>query len=309
MYKKFFTAFDDIAAPKHIVEKTVRNIRDADQSEKVINMKTKRKILKPIGAVAAALAIAVALGVMIIPSAPDQTNSRNRFFLTANAAEKPSVIGDSFTTAGTMDESSGGSSITKGIPDDISAGFSVNIRCDGENIESLTYKISTSEDLAAIALPGDAEIIDQKGKSPTLGTEKGFKSWETGEDEKPYFYYDEVKTSFAKQLDGAKINVRKRISGDDSMTAKKYLDIEDDAHWVSSTDKSEFEKINNDYTELLLRGLRLEITAEFKDGSTQTQTVAFSADCQAKIGNYTNGNTGESGKVYYCIHSVKVKTE
>lgn len=100
MDKNYFKAIDNLTPSKSALDRAIEAAR-AEQSGKVIPMKTTKKKFGLIGAIAASLALIITLGAVFFPSSVStdsgETNndkSENIFFITANAAELENQISD-----------------------------------------------------------------------------------------------------------------------------------------------------------------------------------------------------------------------
>jgi hypothetical protein len=257
---------------------------------------------------AAALAVVVALGAVLLPTA---SNNKNSFTLTAYAAEATSDEPEpldkfGFKDLGKMEQDSSSALIENDLPKYISSSFNAGFRCEGKGILSLTYKISSDTGNPLISLPESSKVIDSKGKTSKIGNEPEFVLSETSNGQK-YLFYNEVTVPYDRQLEAGRITVWKRTTAQEAETAKAYITTDGNEHWVDKTDKADFEKICREYTEIFLKNLRLDVTAHFEDGSSQTKTVVFGSDCKIEKIKLKNQDTEKTGEAYDCTPTIKAK--
>jgi hypothetical protein len=306
MRKNIYTqAVDGIKAPDRAVRKMLETARGFDKKEKIINMKKLRY-----GVIAASLAAVLALGGVFglsqLTPKSDKAAKNNGFFVTAYAAEQVKQLDDiSFKSIGKMECKSSGALIEDDMPAFISASFNAEFKCEGKEIESLTYKISSTDSEPLISLPKNNVVISSKGKSESYGVNKYCVS-ETSNGVK-YYFYKEVTVPYNNQIKGGRITVWKKTAQEEKKIAKAYLIDYGNEHWASETDKTEYEKSCKEYTEMFLKNLKLDITANFKNGGKLTKTVVFDSDCRVEKTMLENEDTGKKAEAYDCLPAIKAK--
>lgn len=285
MNDKYLKAIDSLVPREESVEKTIEAITKAEQSGKVIEMKTTKKYRKftAIGAVAASLALVIALGALFYPAAikkakngtlsSSSTAKQNGFFITANAAEATSdeakpekITSDKFVKIGKFVPSIGFATYDVGDNGDKFNGrmvglFNYDLRCEGENIDKVTYKIDNS---TFCIKNGYKPVIEKDGKNDL------FKSYslnvgETGE----YGAYYSYTVDYDNQPDLSKyeedIKAPLQILG-----AVNYEEATDsDANW-------------SEYYNSIFKDTVITVTATFKDGSKQSQKLQLNCSVKDK---------------------------
>lgn len=162
MKKNIYTdGISRIKASDELIKKGIENIRCSEVKEEVINFKSakaKRNWFKPLGIIAASLAIVIGLGSVGVFT--EKESNKNPFVLTANAEE---LNNETYIQVGKLECQGNGRAMiqrTEGGSfelQEIGANFDFNIECVGENIESVTY----SADNACLYIKGDYEgVVD-----------------------------------------------------------------------------------------------------------------------------------------------------
>lgn len=277
---------------------------DAPMEEKTM---TKRKGLK-YAVTAFALIAILSAGVFssFMLNGSGTVEKQNGFFVTAYAAEQVKQLDDiSFKSIGKMECKSSGALIEDDMPAFISASFNAEFKCEGKEIDSLTYKISSTDSESLISLPKNNVVISSKGKSESYGVNKYCVS-ETSNGVK-YYFYKEVTVPYNNQIKGGRITVWKKTAQEEKKIAKAYIIDYGNEHWASETDKTEYEKSCKEYTELFLKNLKLDITANFKNGGKLTKTVVFDSDCRVEKTMLENEDTGKKAEAYDCLPAIKAK--
>ena len=144
MKKNIYTdGISRIKAPDELLNKSIESIRSSEVTEEVISFekaKSKHRWIKPIGAIAASLAVVIGLGSVGVLN--ETESSKNPFVLTVNAEELNS---EAYVKIGNLDQVGAGSSwgqTSEGgdmVLESIGANFNFNVQCVGENIDSVTY--------------------------------------------------------------------------------------------------------------------------------------------------------------------------
>jgi hypothetical protein len=116
-----------------------------------------------------------------------------------------------------------------------------------------------------------------------------------------------VTVPYNNQIKGGRITVWKKTAQEEKKIAKAYLIDYGNEHWASETDKTEYEKSCKEYTELFLKNLKLDITANFKNGGKLTKTVVFDSDCRVEKTMLENEDTGKKAEAYDCLPAIKAK--
>lgn len=146
MDKKLYKdTIDSIRISDEAVENAIKNLKQPDAVGKVIEMKNKKhRFIKPVGAVAATLAIIIGAGVIFnINSMPSEQSTSNGFFITANAAATDDIITtDEFVTVGDINGLVGASNAyyNNELYQTMSM-YGFDVKCNGENIATVTYSV------------------------------------------------------------------------------------------------------------------------------------------------------------------------
>lgn len=255
-------------------------------------------------ALVAVLSAGVLSGIMLNKKSAEKESKG--FFVTAYAAEQVKQLDDiSFKSIGKMECKSSGALIEDDMPAFISASFNAEFKCKGKEIDSLTYRISSTDSEPLISLPKNNVVISSKGKSETYGVNK-YRISEKSNGVK-YYFYKEVTVPYNNQIKGGRITVWKKTAQKEKKIAKAYLIDYGNEHWASETDKTEYEKSCKEYTELFLKNLKLDIIANFKNGDKLTKTVVFDSDCKVEKTMLENQDTGKKAEAYDCLPAIKAK--
>ncbi len=270
MDNKYFKAIDSLMPRDESVEKTIEAITEAEQSGKVIEMKpTKRyKKFTAIGTIAASLAFVLALGAFFYPGAVNTSKTnpadsvgvgQNGFFIKAYAAEATGdeakaeeITSDEFVKIGKFVPTI--SFATYGGDDDkidkIGGLFNYDLRCEGDNIDKLTYKIDNS---VFCIKNGYKPVISRDGRSNK-------NTWLTIGDDGEYNYYYSYTVDYNNQPDLSKYT-------DDALapiqimgTADNGMKADGDVNW-------------SDCYSSIFKDTVITVTATFKDGSTRSQKL------------------------------------
>ncbi len=152
MKKNIYTdAVSKISTPDEVLQKGLESIRGAETTNEVINFKeakANRKWFKPIGAVAAALAVIIGINAVgTFREKEGNTVVSNPFMITAYAQELNTEsyvkIGDIKMNDGYLEytiDDDGNERINQVIPV-----FEFDVVCEGEGIKDITYSTTTGK--------------------------------------------------------------------------------------------------------------------------------------------------------------------
>ena len=276
MKKNIYTdAVSKISAPEQVLAKGLESIRGAELTKEVINMKeakAKKKWVKPLGAIAAVLAVVIGLNAVgSFREKEGNTIVRNPFVLTAYAQELNTEsyvkIGDIKMNTGYLEytvDKDGTERINQVIPT-----FEFDVVCEGEGIKDITYSTSTGtfllddRDEAVLDYSVLTEEDEEKFGSFTVGERKSVSSCVLAYKEKATDEADIVSTPLFIAF---KIQDAKEMHEADM---QKYGGGVTGNH-VDSIAEALFNDSKYTYN--------AEITANFTDGSKITQTLEFKCD-------------------------------
>ena len=279
MKKNIYTdGISRMKTPDELLNKSIENIRSAEVTEEVISFKTarsKRTWIKPLSAIAASLAIVIALGSVGVFN--EKESNENPFVLTANAetlnTETYVKVGNVYINSGSLGYSispSGETTLTE-----LAGDFNFNVKCEGENIETITY----SSDIGRFLVDDEYEgVVDYTPLTMEEMIEKGGSI--TGNMKivsSCIFDYDlqpESRLTFAipdESMDASfPLFVSFKIRDAEEMyktNPEKYADINFSDACARDFIVDMFNSSRETYS--------VDITANFTDGSTATQTLQF----------------------------------
>ena len=301
MKKNIYTeAVSKISTPEDVLAKGLESIRNAEPTDEVINFKeakSKRKWLKPIGAVAAALAVVIGISSAGTFSNKEynilggnnatgntdtvKTSGGNPFIITANAEQ---LNTETYVKIGDVDlmSTSSGVGFHPDNPDDLrlfsmGVDFNFNVVCTGENIKSVTYSTSTGWFDVDKQLEG---LVDYKPLS--FDEQKKFFGTLSGNNrvvsscEFDYDYQPKSSLSFKPKgdlLDGTiplliSFNIHDAKEVYESNPQKYGADLRE----VNYRDLAAMLFNDSKYT------YNAEVTANFTDGTITTQKLEFKCD-------------------------------
>lgn len=276
MKKNIYTdGISRIKASDELIKKGIENIRGSEVREEVINLnsaKAKRKWIKPLGAIAASLAIVIGLGSVSIFT--EKESNKNPFILTANAEE---LNNDTYIQVGKLEcQGNGGAMRFENGSfklQEIGANFDFNIECVGENIESVTY----SADNTCLYIKGDYEgVIDYEALTmEQLMDGKDINTHRSGYKRVNActFDYDMQPQGDTKGINSGEYQEEIPLCG--SFLIEDFIGV----YEFDSTSRDfdvrdifidEFNKSAENFT--------VDVTANYTDGSTLTKTMQF--QCQ-----------------------------
>ncbi len=273
MNEKYFKAIDSLVPPKSSVEKMMSAALEAEQSGKVTEMKATRKLKKfsAIGAVAASLALVIALGAFFYPGAINKSKSNvgstatkeKGFFMTAYAAEATGdeskaekITSNKFVEIGKIVPTLG-----YATENQMGGFFNYDIRCEGENIEKVTYKIDNS---TFCIKNGYKPVIDKDGKNDY------YKECTLGE-EGEYDAYNSYTVNYNNQPDLSKY-------ADEVLSPIQILGIVNRNNEQETQTKNSDNIKWSDYYNVIFDDTVITVTATFKDGSTQSQKLQLNCN-------------------------------
>lgn len=293
MKKNIYTqTVNKITVPDELLNSAIENIRNADNSaDKVINInkpKTKSKIFRLTGSVAAVLAVIIAFGAVFFPG----TSGNSSFVLKANAAELSS---ETYIKVGNLEQS--GQSTTFSINNDIlyisdmSGQFNLDIQCEGDNIETITYTtdfdcgyfVVNTDDVGFISYA--APENSTKYGSADIGCPATAKSCVFDYNNQPASRWD--KTVPEDGIDGT-VPLCVIFCAENADRSKYIINIKE--YSKLGNNYSEYKMLKGDYQEIInsyfdsIRAdylnsdaeiFKIDITATFADGTTETQTLQF----------------------------------
>lgn len=263
MDKNYNSAMDKVRASEAFKTQMIARMKETAA-------KQQRKHIGWIPAVAAALVAVVMLSVILIPH-----TAQHGFTLTASAAENTALTEESYVEAGEL--SWGGGAYTL---DHYAEEFLIDISVSGENIESITYSATNG----MIGLPDSCtRLTDYTGKTDFVSDGDG------GFSSEGYSYYDSVTCAYDD-----------RFTADDQMLMAsvglsaarengvfvRYYDAMDQLaeayRQPIALSEEELETIFREYYNKVLQEMKLNIAVTYTDGATESKTIGFTADCDAK---------------------------
>ncbi|MCH5299582.1 MAG: hypothetical protein J1E96_07460 [Ruminococcus sp.] len=278
MNEKYYKAIDSLTPRDESVKKTIEAVTKASQSGKVIEMKTRKinKKFAAISAVAASLAVIITCGAFFYPGAnlsennlsPSTAAKQNGFFMTAYAAEATDdeaksnkITSDDFVKIGKfvpticfiMQENS--------EIDQMSGLFNFDLKCEGENIDKVTYKIENS----TFCIKNNYKPVISRDDKSRLDKEEIIVG-EEGE----YSYYNSYTVNYDNQPDLSKyaddIKSPIQILGSINYKLKEGGEARTNTEWKNKISKS------------VLKDTTITVTATFNDGSTESQKLQLNCN-------------------------------
>lgn len=276
MKKNIYTdGVSRIKASDELIKNGIENIRGSEVRDEIINFKSakaKRKWIKPLGAIAASLAIVIGLGSVSVFT--EKESNKNPFVLTANAEE---LNNDTYIQVGKLEcQGNGGAMRFEGGSfklQEIGANFDFNIECVGENIESVTY----SADNACLYIKGDYEgVIDYEALTmEQLMDGKDINTHRSGYKRVNActFDYDMQPQGDTKGINSGELQEEIPLCG--SFLIEDFIGVYEFEPTSRDFDVrdifiEEFNKSAENFT--------VDVTANYTDGSTLTKTMQF--QCQ-----------------------------
>lgn len=289
MKKNIYTqTVNKITVPDELLNSAIENIRNANNSaDKVINInkpKTKSKIFRLTGSVAAVLAVIIAFGAVFFPG----TSGNSSFVLKANAAELSS---ETYIKIGNLEQTSNGAnfSVNDGIIEinNMSGQFNLDFQCIGDNIETITYEtcfdcgyfVVNTDDVGFIKYSAADKSYGYSGSSYSVLAKSCV-----------FDYSNQPASRFDKPVpeDGVDasipLNVLFHVKGTEHQYTANINDFGDYSDGYNmfgdynegqdAVDKY-IESILADYLNTNAENFKINVTATFADGTTQTQTLQF----------------------------------
>lgn len=289
MKKNIYTqTVSKIKVPDELLNSALENIRNADNvSDKIINIskpKTKSKIFKLTGSVAAVLAVVIAFGAVYFPG----TAHNSSFVLKANAAE---LTSETYINIGNLEQTSKGAgfSVNEGIIEinNMSGQFNLDFQCIGDNIETITY--TTCFDCGCFVVnTDDVGFIEYSASDKSYGySGTGYsvlaKSCVFDYDNQPASRWEAPVPE-----DGIDGSVPLNVVFDVTDTEHKYTanindfgDYSDGYNMFGDYNEGQdavdkyIDSILADYLNTNAENFKIDVTATFTDGTTETQTLQF----------------------------------
>ncbi len=307
--KIYKNTMDSIKISDDAVEKAVKNLKQPDVIGKTIEVKKpKYRIFKPIGAVAAVLALIIGAGAIFnLGNMPDK-GANNSFFITANAAstdDEPVKITNEFTTIGTITPSIESNASTSIVLSSLKVVADINFNCVGNNVKTVTYKVKNGDSDGVICLfDYNTKVVDY-GKVKKMfqnGYSGAMKNGVYGR----YLYYDYATFDYDNQLDpddGAQIAVGyKPTSTKEAIKMQSFLnEINDMDHKSSDMNLKEVKERIKEFYQTVFRNTEVVVTATYKDGSTESKTLKLGINNIIIYDEQDNEITNETGlyRKYY----------
>lgn len=276
MNEKYYKAIDSLTPRDESVEKTIEAVTRASQSGKVIEMKTRKinKKFAAISAVAASLAIAITCGAFFYPGANVTDNNinsstaakQNGFFMTAYAAtatddeaKAEKITSDEFVKIGEIVPTVGLVTQSYSEIKQMSGLFNFDLKCEGENIDKVTYKIDNS---TFCIKNGYKPVISRDDKS-TLDKDMGIIVGEEGE----YSCYNSYTVDYDNQPNLSK------YADDIKSPIQIFGSIKFD-----NIEKGDKAIIVSDWKKHVIYNTVITVTATFNDGSTESQKLQLNSN-------------------------------
>lgn len=310
MNKIYYNTIDSIHASETAVDKAVEAALNADQSGKVKEMKAKHRYIKPIGAIAACMAVIIALGVALFP------RSENTFVLTAHAYDylDTKLNENAFTSISNI--TSGGEAY---IYDKnwekvniVLHNDQINLSCEGKNIDTVTYSLKN----AIIGVNKKSnKLLRSEGKRDYFfdGSSLDYKPFGNGFGKDDNYYYTSVTTSYENQLNLAEDSVvifsQYDITDQNRAMFEKYFKYNQPVElYTDEVDKADYQSAIENYYKDVYNDLAVTVTVNYKDGSKESKVIRFDVECRV-LKNYVTKDeeTPRTGEVYR--YEVKLKAK
>lgn len=317
----------NIRASESVVDKAISAIHDTTSESEVTIMKNIRKPFKFVSAVAAVIAVVVAVGVFTLAPCNNDKNlientladtdeiksSGRAFALTVNNHEDSSSTPDEITTETYVKISeiksfSSGAHYRSGYSIDengkvvidstrellsLQQEFTLDMACNGENIESITYTAHNSclayydsyeGFISAVDLSKDE--IERYDATGNIDNNKWASSCTFDYNCQPKSSWDKNAVVFEGDdvVDGT---IPLRISFNFDFSDGKNFDFVDGKYVVTVVDDSEdpyeLKEIFEEEFNLHADEYALDITANYKDGTTYTKTLKFKCELEGNF--------------------------
>lgn len=284
MNKKYFKAIDSLVPRDESVEKVIEVITEAEQSGKEFEMKKTKKYNKftAIGTIAASLAIVIALGAFFYPKAINESKTssavsdavvKKGFFIKANAvgatgdeAKAEKITSEKFVKIGKFIPTVG-FVLSDTEKESMSGLFNYDLRCEGDNIDKITYKIANS----AFCIKNGYKPVVSKGKKSTFDKDLGLTVGDEGE----YNCWGCYTVDYDNQPDLSK------YTNEATDSIKSPIQIIGAVKYKNEPKTSKNSRDNkkwSNYYNSIFKNTVITVTAVFKDGKTQSQNLQLNCN-------------------------------
>ncbi len=290
MKRNLYTeSIEKIKAPERLINKSISQLSTASAESEVIIMKPKpRKAFKIASVIAATLVILIVLGAVTFI---DTQKTEHPFILTVGAEE---ITPDAYIKFGdTVNIDNSSNYILHGYINEnhdfvqtdnyadimwVRKEFNVEINCEGENIESITYKAINGYLSYYKYYPGLIEATplttDEVNKYNATGSYNNFKK----ASDCTYEYNNQPKSAnpdtenLEKPSNGVDGSIPLRISFSFDFKEGEYVVPMGENYHIDTNPT--FQKEFNEHAD----EFGLEVRANFKDGTSTTKTLKFKCE-------------------------------
>lgn len=277
--KNYRQAMDDFHAPQEQLDRALDRVYDVPQDSTPALLPQKRRSFRWVGAAAAVLAVAMLFGG--IAFAGKGNAGANGFVVRANAAE----LGTGYVSLGAMerDNSPHGYSFDENHNVTymaIEQGVRFDVTCEGENIDTVEYKINGK---GYFAFDGGTDGVTVTESVP-----------QTDSEQNPYFGYNGSSYALGYRVgadssaDAPHLVLYTEDFGGSYCRAFMQFDEEKGA-WISGKDISYEQWFYEMFT--AGDGCSVDVTVTYRDGLTETKTVTFALSLEQRSdGDFEDGS-------------------
>ena len=299
MDKERFKAIDNLRPSESAVDSAVKAALEAEQSGKVLTMKrTKKRFnIKLASAMAACLVAAIACAAVF--GGFGKGTSENSFFLVANASEATGdevkkINNSDFTAVGQFKSTGGAMDLTENTANNVSEDFRMDLKCVGDNIDTVTYSFNNSKVFIADYLSD--RLVSYTGKDDE------FHNMNISYDGHPTHCYDSVTTKYDNQLSwGSKWEIMTYIenSPEYAEVIENYLKFDRTGLDIRDAVTCDLYKgYIEEYYKALLDNTSVKVTVTYRDGSSETKVVMLTRVVSSVGTRVSNEDTSEEYMAY-----------
>ena len=271
---------------------------DAPVEEKTM---TKRKGLR-YAVTAFALIAVLSVGVFssFMLNKSGTAEKQNGFFITAYAAEATAdeakrINDKEFTAIGEFKNSGGYINQSGHTAKEIGQDFRVNLRCEGKNIDTVTYSFKNAKAFIADCLKD--RLVSYTGKS------KNYRNTNSWFDNNPTHCYESFTTSYDNQLswnDKWQIMTFIENNPERAEIFDNYLKYDKmELNIADSKTRDLYKSYIEDFYKLILKNTSVCVTVKYKDGSSETKELILSPMVKSGKTLVADEKTGKKYTAYY----------
>ena len=294
--EKIISSWDKIkldkAADERLLDSVMEYKRSYFRKDKVINMK-KTRLLK-FSAVCACLALVIGVGSAVYHTGGNTENLSQLGENTKNTSQSVIPMENGFIVLANAEKITGDSQVVLGELNGTGAGFGIAddgtvqvrkyiefpVRCEGENIESVTYSLKNNNDRMQLYFVLNSEfeaLTDNNGPENAADKTVYIPETTVAEEYTVPYEFQPTEEQFGTVKNSHKADpVILSIGFTDIPETIGYKDV-DELKELQDEDVSDF------YPEMLTKlidmhrnEMQIEVTVHFTDGTSQTKTIQLS---------------------------------